>query len=468
MCDDLIRDPVRKEMLYMEMICGRYRVETLAGHGGFGSVYKGYDESMERDVAIKVVDSIGDREANILKALDHKSLPRLYDIYRDHDHTYMIMEWIEGIDLERYISMRGAMPEKKAAAIGYEILKVLDYLHRLRPALVYQDLKPANIMLMPDGHIKLVDFGTALVMNYGDEVKNLAGTVGYGAPEQRGICGERYASVRSDIYAWGAVMYCCLSGRMLNKPPYTMEKLKTVAPGVSYGLAHVIDKAVSRNPHERYESVRHVMEAMKTGRYRDALYRSGFLLLMSLFIVPFLMAWYLAYQDGVFAGMEAAVRDGHMTGYMHDIRTSRDMGYMFLTGGCMLLVFRRFQKRRFIRVNRSVYLSARKNPGLWMGALLAGAVMGAGIGGAEVPVSHAEEIGLTESVLPVSIVDENGDRILLKYDALYNPDGDLRLNIDSDFLAECGDGRLDVAYIPARNDASYSRSISLQIDSPMW
>ncbi len=452
----------------MEMICGRYRLESLAGHGGFGNVYKGYDESMERDVAIKIVESVGDREADMLKALDHKSLPRLYDIYRDHDHTYMIMEWIEGIDLERYITTRGAMSEKKAAAIGTEILKVLDYLHNLRPAVVYQDLKPANIMLMPDGHIKLVDFGTALVMKYGDEVKTLAGTVGYGAPEQRGLCGMRHADPVSDIYAWGAVMYSCLSGRMLNKPPYTMEKLRVVAPEVSYGLAHVIGKAVSRNPHERYESVRDVMYAMKTGRYRDAVYRSGFVLVMSLLIMPFLMAWYMAYRDGVFAWLESAIRDRHMpvcTGA--DVYT-RDTGYMLLTGGCMMAAFGRFQKRKFIRVNRSVYLSARKYPGLWMGALLAGAVMGAGIGGAEVPVSHAEEIAADEAVLPVSIVDEEGGRILLKYDASYSPSGDLRLDIDRSFLAECGDGRLDVAYIPARNDASYSRSISLQIDSPVW
>lgn len=452
----------------MEMICGRYRLEYLAGHGGFGSVYRGYDESMERDVAIKVVEGIGDREADILKSLDHKGLPRLYDIYRENDHTYMVMEWIEGVDLERYITTRGAMSEKKAAAIGTEILKILDYLHGLRPALVYQDLKPANIMLMPDGHIKLVDFGTALVMNYGDEVKNLAGTVGYGAPEQRGICGERYANVRSDIYAWGAVMYSCLSGRMLNRPPYTMEKLKVVAPGVSYGLAHVVGRAVSRNPHERYENVREVMHAVKNGRYRDTLYRSVFLMVMALLVLPFLMSWYVAYRDGVFAALESVIRHGSVPGYTGSVRVFRDMGYMFATGGCMLLAFRRFQKRRFIRVDRSVYLSARKNPGLWMGALLAGTVLGAGIGGREVPVSYAEELEGGEAVLPVSIVDESGNRILLKYDASYNPEGDLRLDIDSDFLAECGDGRLDVAYIPDRNEAGYSRSISLQIDSPVW
>lgn len=452
----------------MKMICGRYRMESLAGQGGFGSVYKGYDESMERNVAIKVVERIGDREAMVLKSLDHKGLPRLYDIYRDHDHTYMIMEWIEGIDLEKYISARGAMSEKKAAGIGMELLKILDYLHGLRPAVVYQDLKPANIMLMPDGHIKLIDFGTALVMNYGDDVKNLAGTVGYGAPEQRGLCGVRHASVQSDIYAWGAVMYSCLSGRMLNKPPYTMDKLRVVAPGVSYGLAYVISKAVSRDERDRYENIQDVIGAMKNGRYRNTIYRLGFTALMGALIIPFLLAWYVAYRDGVFAGIEKMVAGRHMIPYTESGVYMRDTGLVMVTGGLMLLAFRKFQVRRFIRINRSVYLSARKYPGLWMGALLAGAILGAGIGGAAVPVSYAEELDDGDLILPVSILDASGNRMILRYDASYTPEGDLKLEIDKEFMEKCGDGSLSVAYIPESSGETFSRSISLQIDSPMW
>ena len=452
----------------MELLYGRYRMDSLAGRGGFGSVYKGYDESMERDVAVKVVEGIGEHEAAILKSLDHRGLPRLYDIYRDAGHTYLIMEWIEGIDLERYITTRGVMSEKKATKIGLELLGILSYLHSLRPAVIYQDLKPANIMLMPDGHIKLVDFGTALVMNYGDDVKNMAGTVGYGAPEQRGLCGTRHAGIQSDIYAWGAVMYSCLSGRMLNKPPYTMEKLKVVAPGVSYGMAHVIGRAVSRNERDRYETARDVAEALRTGRYRDVIYRLGFVLVMCLLIIPFMLSWYAALRDGMFGALETAIGTGGPGDVLKSGRYDRDAGFLLVTGGLMLLAFRRFRSRRYIRINRSVYLSARRMPGLWMGALLAGAVLGAGIGGFNVPVSYAEELEAGDDILPVSIVAEDGTRMLLKYDATYNAEGDLRLLIDREILEEKGDGCLNIVYIPDDDGRTCSRSINLQIDSSMW
>ena len=452
----------------MEMLCGRYRVGSLAGQGGFGSVYRGYDESMERDVAIKVVEGIGDREARILKSLDHKGLPRLYDIYRDRDHTYMIMEWIEGIDLERYITTRGAMSEKKAVNIGTELLKILNYLHSLRPAVIYQDLKPANIMLMPDGHIKLIDFGTALVMSYGDEAQNLAGTVGYGAPEQRGLCGVRHAGVQSDIYAWGAVMYSCISGRMLNKPPYTMDKPQAAAPGISYGMAHVISRAVSRNEKDRYQSARDVTEALRKRRYRDVVYRMGFIALMCMLTVPFILAWYMALDDGMFGAAEALIAGRHLQDAFRTGLYLRDLGLLLVTGGVMLWAFKKFRSRRFIKIDRSVYLSARRYPGLWMGALLAGAIFGAGIGGGGVPVSYAEEAVDTAGILPVSIADENGNRMLLKYDAAYSPEGDLRLVIDRDILRDKGDGCLTLAYFPEGESEAYSRSINLQIDSPMW
>ena len=452
----------------MEMLCGRYRMDSLAGRGGFGSVYKGYDESMERDVAVKVVERIGEHEAMILKSLDHRGLPRLYDIYRDEDHTYLIMEWIEGIDLERYITTRGAMSEKKVMKIGLELLTILDYLHSLRPAVIYQDLKPANIMLMPDGHIKLVDFGTALVMNYGDDVKNMAGTVGYGAPEQRGLCGARHASVQSDIYAWGAVMYSCLSGRMLNRPPYTMERLRTVAPGVSHGMAHVTGRAVSRNERDRYESARDVMQALKNRRYRDVIYRFAFVLGMSMLIIPFMLSWYAALKDGLFAAAESAVISGDLTGAFGAAGYATDAGLLLVTGGLMLLAFRRFRIRKYIRINRSVYLSERRMPGLWMGALLAGAVLGAGIGGFDAPVSYAGEPETVDEILPVSIVDEHGTRMLLQYGATYNAEGDLRLIIDREILEEKGDGCLNIAYVSDGDGGTSARSINLQIDSPMW
>ena len=453
----------------MKMIAGRYRIDGLAGEGGFGKVYRGYDESMERNVAIKVVETVGDREAYVLRSLDHKGLPRLYDLIREGTNTFMVMEWIEGTDLERYITSHGPLHEKRAVKIGLELLKILEYLHGLHPAVIYQDLKPSNIMLLPDGHIKLVDFGTALAVSYGDEALNLAGTVGYGSPEQRGLRTPRHAGVRSDIYSWGAVMYSLISGRMLNKPPYTMDRIRVAAPNISYGLARVISRAVSRNEEDRYASASDVRRAILNSGYTDLAFRLGFMFLMGISAFPFLCAWYTAYSDGCFGILENAILHGGSGNALSDLKVTRDLGLMLVTGGCMAAVFRRIQLRRFIHVNRSVFLSARRYPGLWMGALLAGIILGTGVGGLfSAPVSYASELPETEKILPVSIELENGEKRLIRYDSPYSPGGDLKFVIDRETLEKLGNGKLTVEYETDIPDMSFMRSINLQIDPVMW
>ncbi|MBO4898912.1 MAG: serine/threonine protein kinase [Lachnospiraceae bacterium] len=467
----------------MKMIANRYRIDGLAGEGGFGKVYRGYDESMERNVAIKVVRSVGDREAVVLRSLDHKGLPRLYDLIRENGNTFMVMEWIEGTDLERYITSRGPLSEKKAVKIGLELLKILEYLHGLHPAVVYQDLKPSNIMLLPDGHIKLVDFGTALAVSYGDEVVNLAGTVGYGSPEQRGIHAPRHAGTRSDIYSWGAVMYSLVSGRMLNKPPYTMDKIRVAAPNISYGLARVIGRAVSRNEEDRYATALDVRRAILNSGYTDLAFRLGFMLLMGISAFPFLCAWYASYADGCFGILENAILHGNLKSVLDTSIVSRDLGLMLVTGGLMAAVFHGIQLKRFVRVNRSVFLSARHYPGLWMGALLAGVIFGTGVGGIFSPsVSYASELpepesglsgtesGLpeTEKILPVSIELENGEKCLVRYDSAYSPDGDLKLVIDRETLEKLGNGSLLLEYDKEDSGLSLMRIINLQIEPTMW
>ncbi|MCR5596279.1 MAG: serine/threonine protein kinase [Lachnospiraceae bacterium] len=460
----------------MEIIGGRYRIEHLAGQGGFGSVYRGYDEQMERSVAIKITESVGEREALVMRNLDHRGLPRLLDICEYKDQKCLIMEWIEGIDLERYIKTHGPMSEKKAIKTGKEILEVLKYLHNLKPALIYQDLKPSNIMLMPDGHIKLIDFGTALFMEYAGEEMMTAGTAGYGAPEQKGITGHRHAGVRSDIYSWGAVMYSCLSGRMLNKPPYTMEKIRLVVPRISYGLAHVISKCVNRNESERYSGAEEVLRALNKRGYTDTLYKVLFSAFMALCIFPFIYAWLKAYSDGVFGLIQTvlygiATRRGQ-EGYENLIGPSslRDIGLLISCGAWMILGIRSIKPRRFIRIRKSIFLSSHRFPGLWMGALLSGIIFGMGVGGFITPsVSYAEEkntgiLGEDEPLfLPLSILDENGNRMLLKSNSEYVSDGDVRFVIDAQSIGN-SDGVLRIDYISAEGNETLRRTIPVRFD----
>ena len=437
--------------MVMKLINGHIRVETHAGSGGFGDVYRGYDERMERYVAIKIIDGICTSEKEVLRKLDHKGLPRLYDIYNDDNKTVLIMEWIEGINLEQYIADHGPVSEEEAIGIGVQLLDILEYLHGLSPAIVYQDLKPANIMITPSGFIKLVDFGTAIHLNYGDDVARLAGTVGYGSPEQRGLCGERRASVRSDIYSWGAVMYSLLSGQMLNKPPYTMTKIRYICPQISWGLSHVLSRATKRNESERYVNVAELKRALGSGSVVDVIYRCGYVLAAMIIVIPFILAWYAGIRGDAFTVWKGYIFSAwrmHELGgiYRFDEKTLKLTGYVLVTGAWMILGLRLMQHRKFLRIKKSVYLSTRKYSGLWVGTMMAGIIIGYGIWG---DVNTLETYA-AQKPLPVSICNANGDHVLVAYNAKYNLDGELRLCIDEDVINDV-DGALITVVLTDKN-----------------
>ena len=476
------------------MIGERYRIVSLAGNGGFGDVYRAYDNRMSREVAVKVVRSLGDKEARVLSGIEHRGLPKLYDVIRGSEVTVMIMEWIAGVDLEKYIRAKGTLSEKTVVRMGIELLEILDYLHTHSPAIIYQDLKPSNIMIMPDTHIKLVDFGTALVMDYGDEETILAGTVGYGAPEQRGITAIRHASVSSDLYAWGAVIYTMLSGIMLNKPPYTMKKIRTVCPGVSYGLSHVVSKCTRRNEKDRFADAGSVIRALNHRNLINLVTKSTFTVLFAACVIPFILIWFSFYIDGDFALMERKIHTIKWLMYTGDelsignLRRTliytfksddllKNVGYMALTGAWMFVGIRLIQSRKFIRIKRSIFLSHRKYPGLWVPTLMAGLILGCGIGGSLTTVSMAkepDEIIEAEAeirspgrdnkkgdVLPVSFIDEDGNNMLLKYDAPFDAHNDMCMKIDNDILSDYGEGEVMVTIISSDRLKKASRSIPL-------
>ena len=472
-----------------KMIGERYRIVSLAGNGGFGDVYRAYDNRMSRDVAVKVVRSLGDKEAKVLTGIEHRGMPKLYDVIRGGDVTVMIMEWIPGVDLEKYIRAKGTLSEKTVVRMGLEILEILDYLHTHSPAIIYQDLKPSNIMIMPDGHVKLVDFGTALVMDYGDEETILAGTVGYGAPEQRGITAIRHATCLSDLYAWGAVMYTMLSGIMLNKPPYTMKKIRTVCPGVSYGLSHVISKCTRRNEKDRFADAKSVIRALNHRNLINLVTKSTFTVLFASCVIPFVLIWFSFYIDGDFGFMERKLKTIRWLMYtgnelkaqnlrrtlIYTLKSDellKDIGYMALTGAWMFTGIRFIQSRKFIRIKRSIFLSHRKYPGLWVPTLMAGLILGCGIGGSLTTVSEAKEAETSEVVkitdrrentpiLPISFVDQNGNNMILRYDAPFDVSKDMCMKIDSDFISDYGEGVVMVTIISSDRTRKASRSIPL-------
>src|SRR5258708_24438437 len=212
----------------------RYRILSRLGRGGFGAVYKVADTRLgDRILAVKQLSQGGlrpqeihdasetfKREALMLGGLMHPSLPRIYDHFAEAGSWYLVMDFIEGETLEERLQKAsgGYLPVEEALAIGMQLCAVLGYLHTRQPAIIFRDLKPANIMVTPDGNIYLIDFGIARLFKPGQAKDTIAfGSPGYAAPEQYG---KAQTTARADIYSLGATLHQMLTGSDPSEAPF--------------------------------------------------------------------------------------------------------------------------------------------------------------------------------------------------------------------------------------------------------
>ena len=207
-------------------IAGRYQIIKKLGAGAFGTVYKAKDKILGRMVAIKTIrleglaaagaslDELMDRfkrEAQVSAQLKHPNIVTIYDIGDADGVSYLAMEFIDGVGLERVISSAGRLSLERAASIGAQVADALDFAHK--HSVVHRDIKPANIMIESGDRVKVTDFGIAKVTNSGEHLTmtgSLLGTPSYMSPEQaRG--GE--IDGRSDLFSVGCVLYEMLAGQ---------------------------------------------------------------------------------------------------------------------------------------------------------------------------------------------------------------------------------------------------------------
>lgn len=255
------------------LVDGKYKVLNKVGQGGMSVVYLAMNEKANKQWAIKEVrkDGVKDfevvksslvAETDMLKRLDHPNLPSIIDVIEDQDTFLIVMDYIQGNPLSRALEEFGAQPQELVIEWAKQLCDVLGYLHTRTPAIIYRDMKPANIMLKPDGNITLIDFGTA--REYKE--KNIAdttclGTVGYAAPEQFG--GHGQTDPRTDIYCLGATLYHLVTGKSPCEPPYEIRPIREINPALSGGLERIILKCTQRNPNDRYQSCAELMYALE-------------------------------------------------------------------------------------------------------------------------------------------------------------------------------------------------------------
>lgn len=244
------------------VIEGKYEILKEIGRGGMSIVYLAMDKRLNKQWAVKEIRKKGNgkndeivvnsllTEANMMKRLDHPALPRIVDIIDNGITIYIVMDYIEGESLDKILSEYGAQPEDMVVGWAKQLCDALSYLHSQKPSIIYRDMKPANVMLKPEGNIKIIDFGIA--REYKEQ--NLAdttvlGTKGYAPPEQ--YSGQ--TDPRSDIFALGMTMHHLLTGvDPRNGEPYA--PVRQWNPELSEGIEIIIDRCVEPAAENRYQS----------------------------------------------------------------------------------------------------------------------------------------------------------------------------------------------------------------------
>lgn len=246
------------------LVDGKYKILNKVGQGGMSVVYLAMNERANKQWAVKEVrkDGVLDfesvkqglvAETDILKKLNHPYLPSIVDVIDTDDSFIIIMDYIQGNSLDKALREFGAQPEADVIEWAKMLCDVLEYLHTREPAIIYRDMKPANVMLKPDGTISLIDFGTAR-QHKASKVEDTTclGTRGYAAPEQYGGMGQTDA--RTDIYCLGATIYHLVTGMNPGEPPYEIYPIRSIDPSLSPGLEKIILKCTQNDPKMRYQS----------------------------------------------------------------------------------------------------------------------------------------------------------------------------------------------------------------------
>lgn len=238
----------------------KYEILKTLGSGGMGTVYLAQNIKLGTLWAIKEVNKkLGDRvdllaEPNLLKKLAHPSLPRIFDIIEDENYMYIIMDYIEGIPLDKELEKRKSFPEKQVIEWAKQICDALKYLHTMKPhPIIYRDMKPSNLIITPSGEVKIIDFGIAREYKQASTADTTyIGTRGYAAPEQYGTS---QTDDRTDIYSLGVTLYHMLTGKSPNDPPYEIKPVREINSKLSRGIEHIITKCIRQDPTQRYQSV---------------------------------------------------------------------------------------------------------------------------------------------------------------------------------------------------------------------
>ena len=267
-----------------DMLQDRYRIVQVLGGGGMGQVYLAHDTRLaNKPCAVKelVPDPHATpdeekrnaaqfhQEAAVLAHLSHPNLPNVSDYFDERGCFYLVMDYIKGETPEQQLlrSPKG-LPQENVVEWAIQLCDVLEYLHSQTPPVIFRDMKPANVMLTPEGEVKLIDFGVARLFDPTKRTDTLKmGTAGYAPPEQ--YAGQGQTTPRSDIYALGATLHELLTGENPTVHPFVFTPPRKLNSAISPSLSDAVMRAVRLDPTDRFPSAKAMRGALeKTTRPR--------------------------------------------------------------------------------------------------------------------------------------------------------------------------------------------------------
>lgn len=263
------------------IISNRYRVLRPIGEGGASRVYQVEHKDLGTIHALKqqsldqqdegmpeVTVESAQREARFLSTLSHPSLPKVTDFFREGNDLFLVMDFVDGQNLKEILDQQGehGLDIQTVARWGTEICDILTYLHSQDPPIIFRDVKPANLILRPDGGISIVDFGIARQVRKGAASDTIRfGSEGYAPPEQYGKDGQGQTEPRSDIYALGATLHHLLTGRDPSNAPFKWPTVRALNPLVPLVLDKLVMRCVEMEVTRRPESAEAVSRSLRMG-----------------------------------------------------------------------------------------------------------------------------------------------------------------------------------------------------------
>src|SRR5262252_3934301 len=268
---------------------GKYEIRREIGRGAMGVVYEGYDPAIKRIVALKTIRAdqlVGEqsetmvarfrREAQAAGRLNHPNIVSIYDLGEDNGVWFIAMEFVQGRELKACFEANERFKTVDIVRIMSQILSALDYSHR--QGVVHRDVKPANIFLLPDGTVKVADFGIAHIESSNlTQVGTVMGTPSYMSPEQ--IMGLPVDG-RSDLFSAGVILYQFLTGerpfagattvtmhKVLEEDPLPPSRFNVQVPGA---MDTVVKKALAKRPDDRYQNAEEFADALRGAAQRES------------------------------------------------------------------------------------------------------------------------------------------------------------------------------------------------------